>query len=420
MPIDTDRLYTGQFFRMFAAVALFMAAVGLQFHFGEYVAYLGHGVDTLGHLLSASTVGTLLIRLQLGRWIDRFGYRPTWAGGTLVVAIVLASIQFVERLWVIAALRTVSAMATAGVMTTVAVFAAQIAPAGRRAESIGSMGLAGFLGMIIGPTLGDWIFSGKGDPLTAHHIFFTASAVFSLLAGGLMMLAPAPAALQRFDLPLTAPRGSGGGASGAPVSMFRVIIAHWPGSILLVGVVFSMVFCLQIAFIERLADQRGFNDVKAFFLVYCPTAMVLRIIFRRVPERIGRSRTLVGGLLVQAAGLVCLVGVEHESGLALPALLMGTGHCFVFPSMVDLSAERLPPQHRGIGTSLIMGAGDVGMLTGFFFLGEVIDRFGFDAALYGLATVILGGAAVFAVTRRVDVFRPRLRRLEGRRAGGNT
>ncbi len=408
---ETDTLYTRQFFQIFAAVILFMTAVALQFHFGEYIAYLGHGVDTLGHLLSISMVGTLLIRLQLGRWIDRFGCRPSWAIGTLLVAIVFCSIQFVERLWLLAVLRTISTMATACVMTTVAVFAAQIAPPRRRAESIGTMGLAGFLGMMIGPSLGDWIFSGNTDPLTAHHIFFTASAACSLAAGGIMMLTPLPAGP---DPAIGEPQAASGSSDRGPStatqadhSTYRVIRNHWPGSILLIGVVFSMVFCLQIAFMERLAEARGFKDIKGFFLTYGVTAMTLRVLCRRVPERLGRSRTLLGGLLLLTVGLTCLIGVQSQWEFVLPAVLMGAGHCFIFPSMVDLAAAKLPPEHRGTGTSLILGAGDVGMLTGFFCLGELINRFGFDMGLGALALAILAGAAVFAVTRRNDVFRSR-------------
>ena len=40
---------------------LFVTGMGLQFHFGQYVEYLGYGVDTLGRILSISMVGTLLI-----------------------------------------------------------------------------------------------------------------------------------------------------------------------------------------------------------------------------------------------------------------------------------------------------------------------------------------------------------------------
>ena len=157
------RLYTARFFQIFAAVMFFMTGVSLQFHFGEFVAYLGHGVDVLGLILSIGMIGTLLVRLQLGRWIDRFGCRPTWIIGTVLTAVSVGSMQFVESLWLIIALRIATTIATAAVMTTVAVFAAQIAPQARRAESIGIMGLAGFLGMMVGPMLGDWIFSENVD-----------------------------------------------------------------------------------------------------------------------------------------------------------------------------------------------------------------------------------------------------------------
>ena len=76
--VSGERLYTGAFFQVFAAVLVFMTGVALQFHFGQFVAYLGHGVDVLGLIVSISIVGTLLIRLHIGRWIDRFGCHPGW------------------------------------------------------------------------------------------------------------------------------------------------------------------------------------------------------------------------------------------------------------------------------------------------------------------------------------------------------
>ena len=191
---------------------------------------------------------------------------------------------------------------------------------------------------------------------------------------------------------------------GAPESTIRMIRANWPGTILLIGVVFGMMFCLQLTFLERLAEARGFLNIKAFFLTYGPTAIILRIVFRRVPERIGRTRAVLGGMLLLAVGVSRLTGIQTQWGLILPALLMGAGHCFVFPSMVDLAAGRLPPDYRGTGTSLILAAQDIGMLTGFVVLGEVIDRFGFDTALWSLVTLVLIAAATFAVTRRAAVF----------------
>ena len=73
--------------------------------------------------------------------------------------------------------------------------------------------------------------------------------------------------------------------------------------------------------------------------------------------------------------------------------------------MIDLAAGRLPHEYRGVGTSLILGAGDLGNVIGFFVMGETISRFGFDACLAALAITILVGAAFFAYCRRHAVFR---------------
>ncbi|MCH9035576.1 MAG: hypothetical protein IID42_13925 [Planctomycetes bacterium] len=58
-----------------------------------------------------------------------------------------------------------------------------------------------------------------------------------------------------------------------------------------------------------------------------------------------------------------------------------------------------------MGTSLILGAGDLGNVIGFFVMGETISRYGFDTCLAALAFTILLGAAFFAYCRRREVFR---------------
>ncbi len=395
--LHSDRLYTRRFFQIFAAVMLFMTGMALQFHFAQYVAYIGYGVDVLGFILAFSMAGTLLIRLHLGRWIDRFGGRPMWLVGTVVAAVAVGLMQFVHTPWALAGLRALSQMASAGVMTTVAVLAARIAPPRRRAESIGTIGLGGFLGMILGPTLGDWIFCGETDTMLPYRVFFSSSAAFSLLSGGVILMISLPPALKSATTSDALPTPTAS-------SQARMIVEHWPGVVLLVGTVFAMVFCFHSSFLERLAEERGFRNIKMFFLIYGPTAILLRLVFRRVPQQIGRTRALLGGMLLFGAGLVCMIGIQSQWQLIVPGIVLGAGHCFIFPSMVDLAAERLPHEHRGTGTALILGAGDLGMLIGFGALGALITAFGFDAALGTLAGCVFLTAGLLAIYRREAVF----------------
>jgi predicted MFS family arabinose efflux permease len=248
------------------------------------------------------------------------------------------------------------------------------------------------------------IFSGSADSILPYRVFFTASAVCSLAAGSIIL---------RVKLPANRPAQSTALASAiraGSLSTFRVITRHWPGAVLLVGLCFSMVFCLQMSFLERLADARGFRDIKVFFLCYAPTAMTLRVILRRMPERFGRSRTVLTGLTLLFVGLLCLIDIRSQAQLILPGLLMGAGHAFIFPSMVDIAAGSLPPDYRGTGTALILGAGDLGLLTGFACMGEAIEARGYDVTIAALAGMILVAATVFAASRWSSVLKGPSRR----------
>lgn len=392
MTTDSEHLYTRRFYQAFVAVVLFMTGVAMQFHFGQYIAYVGFGVDTLGQILSASAIGTLLVRLHLGHWIDRFGCKPVWLVGATTVAVSVATIQFTSQLWAIIALRTITAVAMAAVLTSVAVFAARIAPPHRRAESIGMLGLAGLFGIMVGPLLGDLIFSDAENELFSYRLFFFGSAACSAASGVVMALIPRA---DFHDDSTPAPN-----AESKPLeesqTQWRLIVRHWPGSVMLIGLTFSMIFCLQSSFLERLAEQRGFLNIKLFFLVYSPTAIVLRLIFRRLPEYIGRDRTVILGMMLLGSGVSCLIAVNTEAQLVLPGILMGAGHCFVFPSMVDLATERFPSASRGTGTALILGAGDAGLVLGFLLLGELIDARGFVFALKVLVGLVAVSTVVFA------------------------
>lgn len=386
------RLYTRRFFVVFAAVVLFMTGAALQFHFGQYVEFLGHGVDTLGRIMSISTIGVLLVRFHIGRWIDRFGCRPTWIVGTLTVAASGAALQLAAALWAIVLLRTIWTISLAAVLTSLAVFAARIAPPQRRAESIGSMGLAGLLGIMVGPALGDWIFSNSTDSIMSYRVFFSVSAVLSLLSCGIIALLATPASR-------AAPKEKRAPSAAHSVSStVRVVLRNWPGTILLVGVFFSMAFCVQMLFLERFAEERGFQNIKVFFFVYSPTAIALRLLLRRLPERFGRTPTVLMGMTLLGGGLFVLTFVHTQVQLVIPGLLMGAGHSFVFPSMVDLAAGRLPSEYRGTGTSLILGAGDLGTLIGFAALGELINSLGYATAFRLLGGAVLVAAATLAVS----------------------
>jgi MFS family permease len=381
---DAPRLYTPQFFQVLIAAMLTMVGVSMQFHFGEYVADRGYSVQTLGWIIGFGVVGSIALRPWAGAWIDRVGCRTCFIVSALVGACANLSFQFLTDAWTICIARMAMQACNATFLATVAVFAARVAPRERRAESLGTIGIGGFLGMMIGPALGDAVFSSGLSHDQRFGLFFAVVAGMTLCAGATVFTLAEPDRIPVSRRP----------------QMIALLRAHWPGSIVLLPMAFASVLIIHMTFLERFADARGFGNIRCFFFVYSITAIILRLLFRKVPQRLGRTRVCVGGLSLLAMGLLLLIPVHAEWHLIFPAFVMGAGHSFTFPSMIDLVAETMPIEHRGFGTSLALGSMDVGFLLGGVAWGNLIDRGGFVTTFVSAAGVALGTAGWFAWSRR--------------------
>ncbi|MCK4658978.1 MAG: MFS transporter [Phycisphaerae bacterium] len=388
--IDQPRLYTWQFFQLFGIVVLYVTGMSLQYHFGKYTAELGWHEDVLGWIMGIGMAGSLLVRPWIGNWVDRLGTKPVLLAGTVLAGAAALSYRLTSDMSVLVILRIVATLANALFYTAMASHAAHLAPPHRRAEILGSVGIAGFVGIVIGPVLGDWIFSQRVVQVSPFTVFFVAAAVIHWMAAGLACT------LRRPHLEPT--------RRTAHQPFLHTLRTCWPGMILLAGVTFFLSQTIVSLWIERFAKSQGIPNIRVFYLGYASIAIVLRIIGRRIPELAGRQRTLIIGFVLMSCGFLLLKGARTEFGLFFPALVLGTGHCFIYPSLIDLGAEKFPPAQRGLGTSIIMGAGDVGFLVGFITWGQLITWSGFGFSFVLMAVSMLLVAATYAWRERRVVF----------------
>lgn len=380
---EADRLYTRQFFQVLFAATLIMTGVSMQFHFGEYVSSRGFGVRQLGQFVGIGMIGSLMLRLHIGSWIDRLGCRRCFVTSAILGASANVSFQFLENYYAIAAARIVMQSSAATFLATVAVYAAQVAPAERRAESLGTIGIGGFLGMMAGPTIGDLILQNESLAATRFSWFFSIIGGFTLVAGLLVA-----------NLSMRRDRESDA------ESVFSVLGRFWPGWVLLPAIVFAAALTVHMNFLERYVETRSFENLRWFFVIYAPSAITIRVLFRQLPQQFGRRRICTFGLMLMAAGLLLFIPVQAEWQLIFPAVVMGSGHSLVFPSMVDLAAERMPMRYRGLGTSMALGAMDIGFLSGGFIWGELIDRHGFEAMFIIACCTVVLAAIIFTISGR--------------------
>jgi MFS family permease len=117
---------------------------------------------------------------------------------------------------------------------------------------------------------------------------------------------------------------------------------------------------------------------------------------RRLPERIGPSRTILLGMAILVVSMLLYLVVRSAWQLAIPAIATGAAHALLFPSIVAGASGGFPARSRGLGTTLILGTFDLGNFLGMPIAGSVVHA-ARDAGLPPYPTMFFSIAALAAV-----------------------
>jgi MFS family permease len=182
-PALPDRsIYNRVFWLAYIANVSLVMANALTFRFAEFVSTFLKGTEeTAGMIVSVGILGALLVRLVLGQAIDNYGTRRLWILGCAVYIVSSSSFLVISELgWPIYAARLGFAAGIATMFTCSMVHIQNQVPANRRTEVIGNLGSSGFVGMILGSQLGDFIFRVTSE---GHPRFLVRSTVLPMNRG---------------------------------------------------------------------------------------------------------------------------------------------------------------------------------------------------------------------------------------------
>lgn len=384
-------LYNRTFALAFFSQIGFVLSNTLMAHYARWIGHLGGDVDKVGWIMGAGSIVGLVMRPWMGQWIDRIGARNMWLLGYVLFAIgSLLNLLLRDLGPMIYVCRSFLVLGPAIVFSSSLAFITHHASVQRRTEAIGMLGVAGFTGMILGPFIGDVILSGERSREAFELLFITA-------AGSLII----PAILLSFIKPLATESRTG----SLHLSEFMRTLRHyWPGTIFTVQMVFGLCMTVPFIFLTKYIDETGLaidgvSEVGLFFLCYAGWGLTVRIVSRRIPERLGRRKMLLVGTLVMGTGMLLFLCVDaaHPWRLAIPALVCGTGHAMVFHTSTSLFLEPFPAGSRGAGSALSLMALDVGMIGGAPLMGTIAQRFGYNAMFTTIAVACFTAAVVYAV-----------------------
>ena len=333
-------------------------------------------------------MASLLLRPIVGWSSDRFGRRPLLIGGSLITVAALALHLIATDLGVFIAARCLLGAGEGFFFVAALAAASDIAPEARRGEAISFLSLSLYLGVAIGPPIGELLFAAGSYNavwLAAAGVTGVAVALSMLIPESAPSVAAARAGLER------RPRGP----LIHPAGIF-------PGVVILFGLWGMAGF---LTYLPLYTPSVGMAGAGLPLTAYALVVVGLRIIGATWPDRFGAARLSGAALAVSAVGLAVIGLVATPAGLFAGTIIFAAGVAFIMPALLSLAVSRVPPTERGsvVGTTTVF----LDLVFGFapVALGFVAEASGYGATFLvssGLAVV----AAVLLFTRRGSLERP--------------
>ncbi|NLF74024.1 MAG: MFS transporter [Candidatus Anammoximicrobium sp.] len=397
-----DSPYDASFWKVFLANSLVSVGVAVLYRYADFITHLGGTELHLGWIVGIGMLGSLSVRLFVGSWIDRYGPRLVWLCALLLLACVFFGHLLVIRLpdariqqpmvaVCCAGLRIAMWCAIAGVYASSMIFISNRVPVVRMAELLGMLGTSGFFGVIAGVWLSDLLLSGAAQSAAATGRMFLAAGCLSLAA---------------FASAYWATKGQAYPVSRRRAPLWGLIRRYHPGRIMVMGVAMGFGLGLPSTFVRTYAAELDIPRIGWFFTVYAVTAILTRVVARRLPEQYGLRPVVLAGLgLVMVSQFLFLI-VHSEWALMIPSVTYGIGHAILFPAGFAEGCCTFPPRYRGLGTSLMLATYDAGLLIGAPTAGLLV-HFGQAMGWPGYPTMFLGVSILLALATGVYATAPR-------------
>lgn len=365
-----------------AALANLLHGLALHgyLHLPGYLEQLGGDELVVGAVFGLMSGAAIAIRPLAGRIMDASGRRVVILAGGVVHLLACCLYLTVDSIGVwLVVVRALQGFAIGALFSSLFTFAADIVPASRRTEGIGVFGVSGMLPISLGGLLGDAVLA-RGS----YRELFAVSAVIALLA----LLA---------SLPLKEPERPRGAAG---VGFFGALRQRDLVPIWVLGSMFAMGLAGAYTFVKMFVEQESVGSVGLFFSTYAAAAIVLRVGFGWLPDRVGAKVALYPAIVSIAISLAILVIAEGSLALAIAGVFAGLGHGFAFPILSALVVTRAHPSDRGSAVALFTAIFDAGILVGGPLLG-VVARLHDLRTMFAVASLLpIAGLLVFALWER--------------------
>jgi MFS family permease len=365
-----DTLFTPAFIALGVAELAYFTAAGLTVYVLPLfvVGPLGSGEAGAGLAFGAFSVSALLLRPIAGRLADSKGRRPLLIGGAFLCAAATLANAYVDQLAAVVVLRLVLGVAEAAFFVAGFAALADLAPPDRTGEALSFNSLALYLGLALGPILGELLVE-RGS----FAVAWAAGAGLALLAALLAARLPETA-------DLTTP----------PVG--KVLLIHRGSIAPAIGLFSGIAGMVGFwTFASLHAEDVGLHGSSVVLFEFGLVVVLCRILFAKLPDRVPPLRLGAGALATIGMGLLLAATWTTAVGLLVGAGLIAVGVAFTTPAFFSAIFASTKPSERGAAAGTASALLDVAFGGGPMVLGLVASAAGIPWAFAAAATLAISG-----------------------------
>jgi MFS family permease len=345
---------------------------------------LDGGDLAVGVVMSGAPLMAGVAQPVLGRFADRRGRRALLIGGPIVFGTFVLLFTLASGVVGVLGLRVAAGIGDSAFIVGAVTVVNDIAPVSRRGEAYSIFSLSIWIGMGLGPVIGDLVLR-----LASFDAVWVTCAGLSV-AGVLTALL----------IPETLPANRPERRRGAWFNRAAAL----PGLVLIFEI---FGFAALLAFTPLYARELGMSGAGPVLLVNAAVLVAMRVFGRRLPDRLGAHRSAIAGVGISAIGLATPAVWAHPAGLYAGAALFGAGHALSYPALLMLTVLRARPEESSAAVGSVKACEALGQASGATLLGVVASAANYQAVfgIAGLATAV-GLIPLLTVARRTPATVP--------------
>lgn len=336
----------------------------------RYVEDVLSGSKTqVGVIVGAFGISAALIRPLLGRVGDVYGRRVLLVGGALSSGTLILLYPVWASIPALLGLRVLTGIGESGAFVGAATAIQDLAPDHRRGEASSYFSLAIYVGLGVGPFLGEYLASNYGFEAVVR-----ASFAMSVVSAILAFAVPNKPPIEVTNRP----------ASRSRAFLHRASIL--PGILLTLSLLGFVGYTTFLAlYIDELTNGQG--SAGTVFLVYAAIILVFRLAFASLPDKLGARRGSMLAFGFIALGLAIVAAWPSLVGVYVGTAVLALGVAFNYPSLFLFVMAGTEPHERSHSVASFGFFFDIAGALGAPFLGVIIDATGSERPAFAAGAI---------------------------------